>query len=220
MAWSNKLFVLLATYWQSTRFLLKWSHYSLFISAFVSEIILHAQSISCARYDQFRTFLDDYTKHSLPKTNPLRPRLWEVDNSGVGDCLSGCSTVRLSRSWGRYGSCEGLTGTLSKLAKRGSGKSAGTQSPPQTNLRLKKLKKNNLLKIKNNGRHGLMHPIAHWGPMMMIQNTVQNTGKHLLNLVTTIFMVTLAIRDETQDLIVRLHYYFIDLLYCMLSLQK
>ena len=42
------------------------------------------------------------------------------------------------RSRGHYGSCEGLTGTLNKLANRGPGKSAGGQSLPQTNLRLQK----------------------------------------------------------------------------------
>ena len=44
------------------------------------------------------------------------------------------------RSRGLYGTCEGLTGTLNKLANRGSGKPAGGQSPPQANLRLQKLR--------------------------------------------------------------------------------
>ena len=37
-------------------------------------------------------------------------------------------------SWGRYGSCEGLAGTLNKLANRGNDRTAVGQSPSQFNF--------------------------------------------------------------------------------------
>ena len=37
-------------------------------------------------------------------------------------------------SWGCYGSCEGLAGTLNKLANRGNGRTAVDQSHPQFNF--------------------------------------------------------------------------------------
>ena len=37
-------------------------------------------------------------------------------------------------SWGRYGSCEGLAGTLNKLANRGNGRIHVGQSPSQFNF--------------------------------------------------------------------------------------